>query len=160
MIKPSLLRYIFIQAIICTIVASAWAQKEADFRDVMPQAEIFKPVNSGKELLYYKAYSKDNLFLGVVFKVAAQGYSSTIETLAGMLKDGTITAIKVLSQNETPGVGDRIANPDFIKQFTNKKDLSKVEAISGATISSRAVIDSVQKKAQELKALIKQDKDA
>jgi Na+-translocating ferredoxin:NAD+ oxidoreductase RnfG subunit len=45
--------------------------------------------------------------------------------------------------------------PDFTGRFSNKKDLNQVEAISGATISSKAVIDSVQKRAEEIKALIK-----
>ena len=40
-----------------------------------------------------------------------------------MTKDGTITAIKVLNQNETPGLGARVTETDFTRQFTNKNIL-------------------------------------
>jgi electron transport complex protein RnfG len=96
--------------------------------------------------------------VGVVFKAGGKGYSSTIETLAGMLKDGRITAIKVLSQNETPGLGSRVSEPEFGAKFKDVKDISKVQGIAGATISSRAVIDSVREKAEEVLARIKNEK--
>ncbi|MEI7672956.1 MAG: FMN-binding protein [Deltaproteobacteria bacterium] len=62
--------------------------------------------------------------------------------------------------NETPGLGMRVTEDKFTNQFNqqNSLDLSSVEAITGATISSRAVTNSVMKKAQEIKELIKHDK--
>jgi electron transport complex protein RnfG len=95
--------------------------------------------------------------MGAAFKASGKGYSSIIETMVGMLKDGTITAIKVISQNETPGLGARVAEPEFTGQFENIKDLSGVSAITGATISSRAVINSVEKKDKEIMAKIKNE---
>jgi electron transport complex protein RnfG len=133
----------------------AQAQDEADFKELIPEGVNFEAVTSGGQVIYYKAYGQQGQLIGVVFKASGQGYSSTIETLAGMLKDGTITAIKILSQDETPALGGRVAEPDFTGQFKHTKDLSNIQAITGATISSRAVIDSVEKKAQEIKALIK-----
>ena len=99
-------------------------------------------------MLYYKGFDAEQKFIGVVFKVGKKGYSSVIETVVGMLKDGTITAIKVLSQNETPGLGSQVAEKKFTDRFNKVSfsDLASVQAITGATISSRAVVDSVKEK--------------
>jgi electron transport complex protein RnfG len=139
------------------ILAQAQAEEAGGLKEVLPQADKFEPVKSGEDIIYYKALDKDGKLIGVAFKASGQGYSSPVETIAGMLKDGTITAIKVISQNETPGLGARVTEPEFTSRFANKKDLNEVEAITGATISSKAVIDSVKKKAQDLKAQIENE---
>lgn len=140
------------------IIAQAQAEEEASLKEVLPEAVHFEPVKSGDDILYYKAYNKDGKLIGVAFKATGKGYSSTIETMVGMLKDGIITAIKILNQNETPGLGAQVAEPKFSSQFAKQKDLNNIQAITGATISSKAVIDSVKKKAEEIKALIKNEK--
>jgi len=140
------------------ITASVYAEDQAILREVFTQASSFKPVKSGGNVIYYKALNLSGKFLGAVFKVSVRGYASEIETLVGMYKDGDIIAIKILKQNETLGLGSRICEQDFTGQFSNKKDLSEVQAITGATISSRAVIDSVQARAGEIMALIKDEK--
>jgi len=168
-----MIRYGLVLAIICIVAAGllagvnsltkdkilqqAQAEEEASLKEVMPAGASFEAIKSGSEILYYKAYDESKKYIGIAFKASGKGYSSIIETMVGMLKDGTITAIKVLSQNETPGLGARVSEPDFTSQFTDKKDLSEVEAITGATISSRAVMDSVEKKAEEIKLLIKNE---
>ena len=140
------------------ILAQAQAEEELSLKEVLPEANHFEAVKEKEEVIYYKAHDKEGKFIGVAFKASSKGYSSIIETLVGMLKDGTIVAIKVLSENETPGLGARVAEPEFTAQFNNIKDLSKVTAITGATISSRAVIDSANKRAEEIKVLIKNEK--
>ena len=158
------------------IVARKEAEIKATLLELFPEGVKFKPVELNQETIY-KVYDKDNNFLGIVFKAEGRGYSSKIETMAGMLKSGEICAIKILSQNETPGLGSRIAEveeentiwdvlrgrkkektkkPWFQEQFKNKRidQLKDIQAITGATISSKAVIDSVNKKAQELKKII------
>ena len=139
------------------IVAQAEAEEEASLKEVLPEAAHFEPVKCGNDVLYYKAYHKDGKLAGVAFKAAGKGYSSTIETMAGMLQDGTITAIKILSQNETPGLGAQVAEQKFSSQFARQKDLSNIQAITGATISSKAVIDSVKEKAEEIHKLLKNE---
>lgn len=170
-----LFRYGFILALICIaaagllsgmnlltrdrILAQAQTEELAGLKDVMPQADSFKPINEKGEIVYYTAKDAHKKTIGFVFKTTAQGYAGKIQTLAGLTPDGTITGIKVLDQNETPGLGGRICevkeskkSPWFQEQFTDKKveDLNSVQAITGATISSRAVIDSVKKRAEEI----------
>jgi len=166
-------RYGFILAIICAvasgllagmnsltkakIIAQAQAEEDSALREVMPEGEHFEPVRKGEDIIYYKVNNKDNKFIGVVFKASGKGYSSIVDTLVGMSQDGTIAAIKILNQNETPGLGARIAEPSFTGRFANKniQDLSGVQAITGATISSKAVLNSVQEKVKEILELIK-----
>jgi electron transport complex protein RnfG len=171
-----MIRYGFILSVICLvaagllsglhhltkakILAQAQAEEAMSLKEVMPQAADFIAVKKGKETFYYRVVDKDGKFLGVTFKAYGDGYASIIETMVGMLKDGTITAVKVLAQNETPGLGVRVAESDFLKQFSDKniKNLGEVEAITGATISSEAVIVSVKEKAEKIQALIKDER--
>ena len=170
------IRYGFILAVICIvasgllagmnsltkprIIAQAQAEEETALREVMPQGERFEPVKKGEDIIYYKVRNKDGKFIGVAFKASGKGYSSVIDTLVGMSQDGTIVAIKILNQNETPGLGARVAESSFTGQFTDKNvvGLTSVQAITGATISSKAVIDSVQEKTKEIQELIKDER--
>ena len=130
------------------------AGEDLDLKEVLPQAGSFKPVNKGTEVIYYKAEDKSGKLMGAVFKASGKSYGGNIDTLVGMLKDGTITAIKVLLQNETPGIGSRITEPEFTGRVRDIKDISRVQAITGATVSSQVVIESVKKKAEEIKQLM------
>jgi electron transport complex protein RnfG len=171
-----MVRYGFILGLICAvasgllagvnsltkarIIAQAQAEEEGGLKEVFPEAAHFEPVKAAEEVLYYKAHDKDGKFIGAAFKASAKGHSSTIEALAGMTKDGQITAIKIISQNETPGLGSRVSETEFTGQFKNKKagDLSEVQAITGATISSTAVIEAVEKKVCQIQGLIKNER--
>jgi len=138
------------------IIAQAQAEESSALKEVMPEAVDFKPVSSEGTVLYYNAIDAGGTRAGVVFKASGKGYGGQVDTMVGMTPEGVLTAIKVIAHTETPGLGSRIAQQDFIGRFSGKPlgSIGSVEAISGATISSRAVIDSVEKKAQEIKGLI------
>ena len=148
-----IIRYGLILALICAVSAGLLAgvnmltkpkialqkanEEKAALEEVMPQAVKFETVKTKEKLEYYKAFDKSGMFMGAVFKASAKGYSSTIEVLAGILKSGDITAIKVISQNETPGLGSQVSDDKFTGQFSGKNSaLSDVQAITGATISA------------------------
>ena len=158
--------------------------RQEALREVMPDSmgDRIVPVEMGKEICYWKVYKGlSNEPTGYIFTAKRYGYSSTIETMVGMSKDGIITGVKILSQNETPGLGARIvevlsnrnilsaikdlfsknktqhtliSKPYFTEQFKGRdiKDLSLsgIDAITGATISSRAVVDSIKEKGMEI----------
>jgi len=167
-----MVRYGFILAIICMvasgllagvnsltkarILAQAQAEEEFSLKEVLPQGERFEAVKSDGGTIYYKALDKDGNLIGAAFKASGKGYSSTIETMVGMTKEGRVTAIKVVAQNETPGLGSRVSAQEFGGQFKDKDigQLNEVQAITGATISSRAVIEAVQKKAAEIQGIL------
>lgn len=133
------------------------SEKAAAFVEVLPRAARFEPVEKNGDIVYYRGLDINGKVLGAVFTVSAKGYSSVIEAVAGMLTDGSIEGIKIISHNETPGLGSRIAEePAFLTQFRGKKanQLDKVQAITGATVSSRAVINAVKEKARIIERLI------
>lgn len=140
------------------LFAQAKAEEPDKLKEVFPQGERFEEIKKGKEVIYYKAFDKEGRLIGAVFKSYAKGYSGPIQTLAGMLKDGTLVAVKVLSQNETPGLGARVAEKQFSAQFANKKFSSGFETISGATVSSDAVINSLKDQAQKIQGLLRDER--
>jgi electron transport complex protein RnfG len=85
---------------------------------------------------------------GEVFAVAIEGrgkgYHGTIGVMVGIGKDGGVLDIGITSQSETPGVGSRVTEPSFTDQFKGLKGKIAVDAISGATYSSRGVVMAVE----------------
>lgn len=138
------------------IIAQAKARERLSLLKVMPQGVNFEPVKAEEEIIYYKAFDKNGVFLGVAFKAEKRGYSSNVETIVGMSSDGVISSINLLSQNETPGLGNVIQEPFFTDRFKGKKieEIVSIDAIVGATVSSKAVIEPVYEKAKEIYGLI------
>lgn len=111
---------------------------------------------NGREMVFYVA-TLEGKFAGTAFQSASpKGYGGPIEVLAGILPDGTINAVEILkAEKETPGLGLKIRDQKFIGQFKGRsardaswakvaKDGGKVQGITGATISSRAVCEAVR----------------
>lgn len=114
---------------------------------------------------------KNGEHVAYAFTVESEGYSSNILVLVGVDLNGDVTGAKVLSQQETPGLGARIEEVRvgedkswFMAQFEGKQGfrlrLSKyggsVDAITGATISSTAVSESIFDGVSEIYFLIRQ----
>lgn len=107
---------------------------------------------------------------GYLFIARERGYSSVIETMVGVGENGRITGIKVIFQQETPGLGAKITEirygesaPWFYRQFKGKsaednlkvkKDGGTIDSVTGATISPRAVTDSINKGLAKLKETV------
>lgn len=62
----------------------------------------------GREFAYYTAYAPGEVVRGYTFTAYGKGYSSTIETIVGVVPDGSISGIKIVDQKETPGLGAKI----------------------------------------------------
>ncbi|MBC8436502.1 MAG: RnfABCDGE type electron transport complex subunit G [Candidatus Omnitrophica bacterium] len=134
-------------------------EEQAALKEVMPQAAAFKAKTQDGKVLYYKAYDHADKLAGFIVKCEGKGYSSAIESLAGLDLKLNITDVKILAQNETPGLGTRITGREFLAQFKGKSPagLGGVDAITGSTISSRAVIDSIKKRTSELEGQLSQE---
>ncbi len=95
---------------------------------------------------------------GYTFIASGSGYSGKINMLVGINKDHTIRDVAILSHTETPGLGSKITEEAFTGQFMDleigdmalSKDGGKIDAITGATISSRAVTEVIQEKMIEI----------
>jgi len=83
-----------------------------------------------------------------------KGYNGLVKLMVGFESDGSIKNIVVLEQKETPGLGTKMKGEKFLKQFRGKnastfnlkpkKDGGEVDALTGATISTRAFGEATQ----------------
>ena len=106
-------------------------------------------------LTYNLAYDDQDQLIGAAIKTYSNaGFNGKVELMVGILADGTINKVSVLSQNETPGLGANMDKPKFKNQFKGKnpasyklfvkKDQGDVDAITAATISSRAFTEALR----------------
>ncbi|MBO5037638.1 MAG: FMN-binding protein [Clostridia bacterium] len=92
--------------------------------------------------------TKDGETLGYCVNVISNGFGGEISMIVGISGDGLITGVKVVNHTETAGVGERIiSNGSILSQFVNASanSITSVSTITGATVTSKAIIDGVQK---------------
>lgn len=141
------------------------SQSEAGaYQQVLPgvdsfteESELMEKISAQPDLSdiqTVKSGIKQGKKVGWVCKVASPGFSSNIVMLVGIYSDGELGKVLVLEQKESPGLGTNVTDPDFIEQKAiaqanvNQelkviKDGGDVQAITGATISSRAVLRGI-----------------
>jgi len=148
---------------------NAVIEKEAALKKLMPDADKIEKIGDWsiheKHSEYFVAKKGDNI-IGYIIQSFGKGYSSYINTLIAVDKDFRVQRINVLGHAETPGLGDEIETDSFKNQFKDKdvehlkvlktETTEYIQAISGATISSRAVTeDAVRNGVDFLKKAIK-----
>jgi len=141
-------------------------QKEINaIKQVLP--EFDNDPNSSKTeqdgVIVYQL-SKQNQPVGYAIKTFTEkGFGGHVELMAGFLPDGSINSVTVLTHKETPGLGTKMTDPKFSDQFLGKnpadfilkvkKDGGQVDAITAATVSSRAYCDALQRAYAALKTV-------
>lgn len=124
------------------IIANKERALNQTLKEVLPLAEEFEKMDS-EHFQIYKGL-KNNNTIGFAILTEAKGFQSTIKILVGIVND-TITKVKIIEQFETPGLGARIEEEGFLNQFESKRLTQlDVDAITGATISSEAVINAIK----------------
>ena len=106
---------------------------------------------------FYRGFDEDGNLVGYAIPASHKGYGGEIEIMVGINVEGEITGVNILSINETPGLGMNAAKGEFRNQFlgelprngfTAKSDdasKQKIDALTGATITSEAVSQAVNK---------------
>jgi len=126
---------------------------ESQTLSITPHQVTVKKADQDKFYGVYEARYQGEL-KGWVVKTKGQGYGDVIELLLGLSPDlSTITGIFVLDQKETPGLGAKIILDDWRGQFTDApttnplvvvktgaKKPGDIDAVTGATISSKSVV--------------------
>ena len=121
---------------------------------LVPGAERGVAVEVGGRTVY-EALDAADARVGWVLPAGGQGFADRIEILVGLNRGAdTITGLSILEQKETPGLGNRIADPDWRAGFEGRpvgprlrlvrhtaEQEDEIEAITGATISSQSVVD-------------------
>ena len=102
----------------------------------------------------YPGLSGENVTGVAVVGSSENGYSGLVKIMVGFNPDRTIENIVVLEQKETPGLGTKMKDDKFIRQFRGKdpssfnmqvvKDGGDVDALTGATITTRAFCEAAQ----------------
>ncbi len=102
----------------------------------------------------YPAYFEEKIVGKAVIGSSDKGYSGLIKIMVGFNLNGTIKNIVVIEQKETPGLGTKMKGDKFLRQFRGKdpksfilqviKDGGDIDALTGATITSRAFGEATQ----------------
>lgn len=117
------------------IAATKNDEKTIAMSSVLPDCKF---ENANEDV--FKGTKNGKLFGYVVSVISPKGYGGNIEMLVGMDKDFKITGVKFISMSETPGLGTKVKDESFLSQFIGKiPNKNELKAISGATISSKAV---------------------
>jgi electron transport complex protein RnfG len=134
---------------------------------------------------YYAGYDEDGRLVGIALEAAGQGFQDIVSILYGYSPEcKCVIGMKVLASKETPGLGTkietdanfvanfealsveltpdgkRIANPITLVKPGKKSNAWEIEAITGATISSRAVANILEQSTAERVPVIERNLDA
>ncbi|MFO7928078.1 MAG: RnfABCDGE type electron transport complex subunit G [Candidatus Humimicrobiaceae bacterium] len=104
----------------------------------------------------YKVLEGEEI-IGYAFMAKGKGYGGEITIMVGLDKDLQIKDVTIMSHTETPGLGSRVTENSFTSQFEGltaedialAKNDGKIDAVSGATISSEAVVSAVREEMKE-----------
>ncbi|AFS78013.1 electron transport complex protein, subunit G [Gottschalkia acidurici 9a] len=150
-----------------TKVIIAKQQEEANNlarKEVLPNGKDFKELDKDK---FNSAIEGTNLIteiyegtdgsnvVGYTIKTTISGYSGPVVVMTGIGMEGKLEGVKIVSNTETPGLGANAATPEFQNQYkgkTTEENLAvvkvpptgnQIQALTGATITTKAVTDSV-----------------
>ncbi|MDD3242900.1 MAG: RnfABCDGE type electron transport complex subunit G [Eubacteriales bacterium] len=130
------------------------ARAEQARKDAFAAADSFELLTdaalSGDVKEIYQA-KKAGMSAGYVVSVAPKGYGGAITMTVGVDPSGTVVGVIIGSNSETPGLGKRASEPSFYNQYVGKSGTfslkddgnTKIDGLTGATISSRAVTSGV-----------------
>ena len=123
--------------------------------DSLEETQIVKATDGGSDFEFYTAKKGDEIIGTAIKTQTIKGYSGSIWVMVGFTADGKIYKTSILEHKETPGLGTKLDETKFKSQFHQKhpndfklivkKDGGDVDAITAATISSRAFCDAVQR---------------
>lgn len=144
------------------IASAKKAKKEKAMKAVLPEFEkteskMVMPATGKDSIEFNTAYKGEEVVGTAIETYTDEGFSGRFKIMVGFLPDGSIHNTAVLEHKETPGLGDKMdaSKSNFPNQFEGKnpetfklivtKDGGDVDAITAATISSRAFCDAVQR---------------
>jgi len=127
--------------------AKAEARKE-----VLPVATDFDSISFFNDETVYVGVDSIGNQVGYTFVASLYGYSSLVKTMVGLTPELKINKIKIIEQKETPGLGANSEKTEFQEQFSGKnikeltvdKDGGNIISITGATITTRTVTNSIR----------------
>lgn len=139
------------------IAGNSILEEQKALHEVMSEAESFEPLGEEMSEQYgadeiYTAKAADGAIAGFCVKLSQRGYGGEIQSIIGLTENGTVTGVQVISHSETAGLGANLSKESFRDQFVGKSKVEvvkagagegEINAISGATITSKAMASSV-----------------
>lgn len=130
-------------------IAEITAQKTAaSMEEVLPADSYTELSYAGAEANVAAVYQAGDA--GFVVEVTPSGFGGAIDMVVGVGADGTVTGVSIVSMSETSGLGANASKDAFRSQYVGlsgelavNKDGGEIDALTGATITSRAVTDGV-----------------
>ncbi len=130
-------------------IAAITAEDTAEsMQEVLPADSYTEIAYTGDDSLVAAVYEAAGA--GYVVEVTPSGFGGTIDMVVGVGLDGTVTGVSIISMSETSGLGANATRESFREQYIGKsgelavsKDGGEIDALTGATITSRAVTRGV-----------------
>lgn len=130
-------------------IAEIKAEKTAaSMQEVLPAESYISVDYTGAEALVSAVYQAGDA--GYVVEVTPSGFGGAINMVVGVDTEGKVSGVAIVSMSETSGLGSNAAKADFRSQYVGQsgglavnKDGGTIDALTGATITSRAVTDGV-----------------
>lgn len=136
--------------------------RAAAMREVLPDAETFTDVSDALSEEFktentitsiFSATASDGADAGYAVMVAPRGFGGEIVMIVGIGTDGAVTGVVITEMSETAGLGTKATDPAFLSQYAGKSGSlsvvkgeageNQISAITGATVTSRAVTTGV-----------------
>ena len=162
------LKLLLICAVIAGIVSFVYGvtldRYEANIKETKEKAisQIF-----GKEGLACEEVAKgvytvqeNGVLIGYCVEAAGKGFGGDIQLMVGYDVEQKIKSVEIIGHSETPGVGDKVKNPDYLAGYAGKGGEltlnTDVDKIAGASVSSRGVMAGVNAATEALQAFLAQ----
>ncbi len=128
-------------------------RQQALLSQVMPQAAFSSetPYRASGALSITAGYSSDNQLLGYCVEVQSQGFGGVLTMQVGVNLNGQVTGVAVTDHKETRSVGTNAMTSEALSRYIGKSGTirssgdNSVDAVSGATATSRAITDGVNR---------------
>ncbi len=125
------------------IAENAIASERANLEMIFPNASEFVIVEDFEDETGLVQGVYEAVGYGMAYKVQVTGYANPILFMVGISDDAEIIGFAVLEQNDTPGIGDRIEKPEFTDNVIGKSTTDGLPILSGATVTSAAVVKGI-----------------
>ncbi len=159
----------YVNGLTAPVISQRKELEETQTRELLiPDSEFTRMFSPDSTFSFYQAKDKaTNAIKGYAFIAEGTGYSSRIKTMVGVDSTFSVIAIKIIDQAETPGLGAKCQDQAYYDMYAGlggpdlfvDKDGGKIKSITGATITTRAVTNSIREQINILEQSLSQEVD-
>ncbi len=139
-------------------------RKLSAIQNVFQCEDLTYRTDSAEDAVIYTVYRNADL-IGYCVQLTSSGFGGEMTLMVGYSADRTILGVQLISHSETPGLGAKVGNADYLSQYEGKSGSltfgdafgGDVDAVSGATVSSEAVLNGVNRATEVLRVYTEQE---